>query len=58
MSMKCGRKTEVFSRVCGYYRPVAEWNRGKREEFRERRFFGMLQADRRILNNRLRLKKH
>ena len=25
--------TEVFSRVCGYYRPVGQWNKGKQEEF-------------------------
>jgi len=30
---------EVYSRVVGYYRPVNQWNRGKREEFRERVFF-------------------
>jgi len=36
---KCGRKTEVYSRVCGYFRPVANWNRGKKEEFRERKVF-------------------
>jgi ribonucleoside-triphosphate reductase len=34
--MRCGRVTEVYSRVCGYFRPVANWNRGKREEFRQR----------------------
>ncbi len=36
---KCGLKTEVYSRVCGFYRPVSGWNRGKKEEFRERRNF-------------------
>lgn len=30
---------EVYSRVVGYYRPVKNWNRGKREEFRLRRTF-------------------
>ena len=33
---KCGCRTEVFSRVCGYHRPVRNWNRGKQEEFSER----------------------
>ncbi|HRZ28174.1 MAG TPA: anaerobic ribonucleoside-triphosphate reductase [Spirochaetota bacterium] len=28
---------EVYSRVCGYFRPVSQWNRGKKEEFRERK---------------------
>jgi len=27
---------EVYSRVVGYMRPVAQWNKGKQEEFRER----------------------
>lgn len=27
---------EVYSRVCGYFRPVSQWNKGKKEEFRER----------------------
>lgn len=35
----CGQKTEVYSRVCGYYRPVARWNIGKKEEFKERKKF-------------------
>jgi anaerobic ribonucleoside-triphosphate reductase len=29
-------KTEIFSRVSGYYRPVQQYNAGKREEFSER----------------------
>lgn len=28
---------EIYSRVVGYYRPVQNWNPGKRQEFRERR---------------------
>jgi len=27
---------EVYSRVVGYFRPVSQWNHGKREEFSER----------------------
>lgn len=27
---------EVYSRVVGYFRPVNQWNKGKREEFDER----------------------
>lgn len=37
--MKCGQKTEVYSRVCGYHRPVSNWNRGKKEEFKDRKAF-------------------
>lgn len=33
----CGEKTEVYSRITGYYRPVQNWNDGKREEFSERK---------------------
>jgi len=32
----CGERTEVYSRVVGYYRPVQNWNEGKQEEFRDR----------------------
>ena len=31
--------TEVYSRVVGYFRPVSQWNKGKREEFKERKEF-------------------
>lgn len=34
---KCQEKTEVYSRVCGYFRPTSNWNRGKKEEFKERK---------------------
>ncbi len=34
---KCGRKTEVYSRITGYYRPVQNWNAGKTQEFKDRR---------------------
>ena len=33
---KCGRETEVYSRVVGYLRPVKQWNPGKQTEFRLR----------------------
>ncbi len=36
---RCGVKTEVYSRVVGYYRPVRNWNKGKKEEFKDRREF-------------------
>ena len=35
----CGMETEVFSRVVGYYRPVQNWNDGKREEFKLRKTY-------------------
>ncbi len=38
---KCGRKTEVYSRITGYYRPVQNWNEGKSAEFRDRRVYNL-----------------
>ena len=35
----CGEETEVYSRVVGYYRPVQNWNTGKKSEYRERKVF-------------------
>ena len=35
----CGRKTEVYSRITGYYRPVQNWNDGKAEEFKNRKTY-------------------
>ena len=36
---KCGRDTEVYSRITGYYRPVKNWNAGKSQEFKDRRTY-------------------
>lgn len=36
MTNKCEAKVEVYSRVCGFFRPVQQWNRGKKEEYRDR----------------------
>jgi len=33
---KCNKPTEVYSRICGFYRPVQQWNLGKREEYAQR----------------------
>jgi len=35
----CHKRTEVFSRVVGYLKPLQQWNRGKREEFKGRKNF-------------------
>ena len=35
----CGRKTEVYSRITGYYRPVQNWNDGKSQEFADRKTY-------------------
>ena len=36
---ECGEKTEVYSRITGYYRPVQNWNDGKSEEFKNRKTY-------------------
>ena len=33
----CGKKTEVWSRITGYYRPISNWNDGKVQEFKDRK---------------------
>ncbi|HEU19410.1 MAG TPA: ribonucleoside triphosphate reductase [Deltaproteobacteria bacterium] len=35
----CGEQCEIYSRVVGYLRPVNQWNKGKKEEFKMRRLF-------------------
>ncbi len=35
----CGDKTEVYSRITGYYRPVANWNDGKAQEYKDRKVY-------------------
>ena len=37
----CHKKTEVYSRITGYYRPVNNWNTGKSEEFKERKTYNI-----------------
>lgn len=37
-------KSEVYSRVAGYFRPVSQWNNGKREEFIERRVYSIRES--------------
>ena len=37
----CGRTTEVYSRITGYYRPIQNWNDGKRKEFEDRKEYNI-----------------
>ena len=37
----CGNKTEVYSRITGYYRPVQNWNDGKAQEFKDRKVYNI-----------------
>jgi ribonucleoside-triphosphate reductase len=36
---KCGKPTETYSRITGYYRPVKNWNDGKTQEFKDRKTY-------------------
>ncbi len=38
---KCGKETEVYSRITGYYRPVKNWNDGKAQEYKERKTYNI-----------------
>jgi len=31
--------TEIYSRVVGYFRPVSQWNKGKKSEFVDRKHY-------------------
>lgn len=35
----CGKTTEIYSRITGYYRPVQNWNDGKTQEFADRKTY-------------------
>ena len=30
---------EVYSRIVGYFRPIQHWNKGKKEEFKNRKTY-------------------
>ncbi len=38
---KCGKTTEIYSRITGYYRPVQNWNDGKLQEYQNRTEYQM-----------------
>ena len=35
----CGKPTEVYSRITGYYRPISNWNEGKLQEYKNRKLY-------------------
>ncbi len=37
----CGERTEVYSRITGYYRPVQNWNDGKTQEYKDRKVYNI-----------------
>ena len=40
----CGKATEVYSRITGYYRPVQNWNDGKLQEYENRTEYDVLNS--------------
>ena len=41
----CGEKTEIYSRITGYYRPISNWNDGKAKEYDMRKEYVIKQED-------------
>jgi anaerobic ribonucleoside-triphosphate reductase len=41
MSKEIKIPAEVYSRVVGFYRPVSQWNKGKKEEFNDRKEYSL-----------------
>ena len=39
----CGEECEVYSRVVGFIRPVKQWNKGKKAEFKNRKTYNVAQ---------------
>lgn len=40
-----GIQTEVYSRVVGYFRPIQNWNEGKKQEFFDRHMYNIKEED-------------
>lgn len=45
----CGEECEVYSRIVGYIRPVKQWNKGKKAEFKNRKTFDCIEEDEKCL---------
>ena len=48
----CGKETEVYSRITGYYRPVKNWNEGKAQEFKDRKLYVIEKSNLRNINRK------
>ncbi len=53
----CGEKTEVYSRITGYYRPVQNWNDGKAEEYKNRKLYDIATSVEKFDKERTEFKK-
>jgi len=40
-----GTKTEIYTRIVGYYRPLKNWNKGQREQYKNRKLFILKEND-------------
>ena len=49
----CGKKTEVYSRITGYYRPVQNWNDGKTQEFKNRKLYDIAGIDSKLKTSKV-----
>ena len=49
----CGSKTEVYSRITGYYRPVQNWNDGKTQEYKDRKEYDIEHAVNAVIDRTL-----
>ena len=47
---KCEARTEVYSRIVGYFRPIENWNTGKKEEYTDRVAFEISASSGKILD--------
>ena len=45
---QCNSETEVYSRIVGYFRPISQWNVGKREEFKLRKTYKISKLENKI----------
>ena len=48
---KCNAESEVYSRIVGYMRPYNQWNKGKKQEFIDRKLFSVFPEKSSIQND-------
>lgn len=44
----CGKETEVYSRITGYYRPIKNWNDGKSQEYKNRKTYVLYKSKKEV----------
>jgi len=53
----CKTKTETYSRITGYYRPVQNWNDGKSQEFKHRKIYDAKKACKKVASKKIKAVK-